>query len=75
MAVPFVRWLLPITWKTGAKFSGKWEGSSAWLMVTRRRTGARKHHGAIAICVAEFAACIVAFWLVGAHEKHVERLG
>jgi len=61
MAVPFVRWLLQTTWKTGAKFSGKGEGSSAWLMVTRRRTGARKHHGAIAICVAEFAACIVAF--------------
>jgi len=61
MAVPFVRWLLPTTWKTDAKFSGKGEGSSAWLMATRRRTGARKHHGAIAICVAEFAACIVAF--------------
>ena len=75
MAVPFVRWLLPITWKMGAKFSGKWEGSSAWLMVTRRRTDARKHHGATVICVAEFAARIVAFWLVGAHEKHVERLG
>ena len=59
----------------GAKFSGKWEGSSAWLMVTRRRTDARKHHGATVICVAEFAARIVAFWLVGAHEKHVERLG
>ena len=57
MAVPFVRWLLPITWKTGAKFSGKWEGLSAWLRVTRRRTGARKHHGATVICVAEFAAC------------------
>ena len=63
MAVPFVRWLLPITWKMGARFSGKWEGSSAWLTVTRRRTGARKHHGAIAICVAEFVACITAFWL------------
>lgn len=75
MAVPFVRWLLPTTWKTGAKFSGKWEGSSAWLMVTRRRVGARKHHGATVICVAEFAACIAVFWLVGAHEKHVERLG
>ena len=57
MAVPFVRWLLPTTWKTGAKFSGKGEGSSAWLMVTRRRTGARKHHGATVICVAEFTAC------------------
>lgn len=75
MAVPFVHWLLPTIWKTGAKFSGKWEGSSAWLMATRRRTGARKHHGATVICVAEFAACIVAFWLVGAHEKHVGRLG
>lgn len=75
MAVPFVRWLLPTTWKTGAKFSGKWEGSSAWLMVARQRTGARKHHGATVICVAEFVARIAAFWLVGAHEKHVERLG
>lgn len=63
MAIPFVRWLLPITWKTGAKFSGKWEGSSAWLMVTRRRTDARKHHGATAICVAEFAACTRPFGL------------
>lgn len=75
MAVPFVRWLLPTMWKTCAKFSGKWEGSSAWLMVARRWVGARKHHGATVICVAEFVACIVAFWLVGAHEKHVERLG
>lgn len=75
MAVPFMRWLLLATWKTGAKFSGKWEGSSAWLMVARQRTGARKHHGATVICVAEFVARIAAFWLVGAHEKHVERLG
>ena len=25
MAVPFVRWFLTSTWKTGEKFSGKWE--------------------------------------------------
>ena len=36
---------------------------------------ARKHHRVTAICIAEFAARIAIFRLVGTHEKHVERLG
>lgn len=60
MVVPFTQWFLPTTWKTGAKFSGKWGrvagvtdgGSLAWLMMARRRADAGKHHGATAICVS-----------------------
>lgn len=46
-----------------------------WPMAARRRVDAGKHYGATAICIFEFASRIAAFWLVGAREKHEERLG
>ena len=51
------------------------DGSAVWPMAARRRADAGKHYGATAICIFEFASRIAAFWLVGAREKHEERLG
>ena len=70
MAVPFVHWFLTSTWKTGAKFSGKWERVvgmrlAAQITMSSKDKGASRK-GAV-VLKDEFAQCEY-----DANERHGE---